>query len=99
PVNMMNVNIKAWKKLPKSIQVKVLEIAAEMEDEMWNLAGDMDRKSRATLKEKGMIINPVSKKFRSELEKIGSELRATWAKKAGKDAQNILKEYDKITGR
>jgi hypothetical protein len=46
-----------------------------------------------------MTINPVSNKFRSELEKIGSELRATWAQKAGKDAQNILKEYDKITGR
>ena len=99
PVNMINVNIKAWKKLPKNIQAKVLEIAAEMEDEMWNLAGDMDRKSRIILKEKGMIIYPVSAKFRSELNKIGSELRATWAKKAGKDAQKILKEYDKITGR
>jgi len=85
--------------LPKSIQAKVVEIAAEMEDEMWNLAGDMDRKSRAKLKENGMTIFPVSKNFRSELNKIGSNLRATWAKKAGKDAQIILKEYDKITGR
>jgi TRAP-type C4-dicarboxylate transport system substrate-binding protein len=99
PVNMMNVNIKAWKKLPKSIQTTVLEIAADMEDEMWNLAGDMDRKSRATLKENGMTIYPVSNKFRSELDKIGIKLRDSWAKKAGKDAQKIFKEYDKITGR
>jgi TRAP-type C4-dicarboxylate transport system substrate-binding protein len=99
PVNMMNVNIKAWKKLPKSIQATVLEIAADMEDEMWNLAGDMDRKSRATLKENGMTIYPVSKNFRSELDKIGTQLRNSWAKKAGKDAQKIFKEYDKITGR
>lgn len=98
PVNMMNANIDAWNKLPKSIQAKVLEVAAEMEDEMWNLAGDMDRKSRATLKEKGMTIYPVSKKFRSDLGKIGTKLRNEWGKKAGKDAQNILKEYDKITG-
>ena len=27
-----------------------------MEDEMWNLAGDMDRKSRATLRENGMTV-------------------------------------------
>ena len=99
PVNMMNVNIKAWKKLPKNIQTTVLEIAAEMEDEMWNLAGDMDRKSRAKLIENGMTIYPVSKQFRAELDKIGSELRATWAKKAGKDAQKILKEYEKVAGR
>jgi len=98
PVNMMNVNIKAWNKLPKNIQATVLEIATEMEDEMWNLAGDMDRKSRAKLKGNGMTIFPVSKKFRSELDKIGTQLRNDWGKKAGKDAQNILKEYNKIAG-
>jgi len=98
PVNMMNVNIKAWNKLPKNIQATVLEIATEMEDEMWNLAGDMDRKSRAKLIGNGMTIYPVSKKFRSELDKIGTQLRNDWGKKAGKDAQNILKEYNKIAG-
>jgi TRAP-type C4-dicarboxylate transport system substrate-binding protein len=49
PVNMINVNLDAWNKLPKDIQKTVLEIAAQMEDEMWNLAGDMDRKSREEL--------------------------------------------------
>jgi TRAP-type C4-dicarboxylate transport system substrate-binding protein len=66
---------------------------------MWNLAGDMDRKSRAILVENGMTIDPVDKKFRSELDAIGKKLRSAWAKKAGGDAQKILKEYDKITGR
>ena len=99
PVNMINVNIDAWNKLPKNIQETVLEIAAQMEDEMWNLAGDMDRKSRATLIENGMVIDPVDKKFRSELDAVGKKLRSTWAEKAGSDAQKILQEYDKITGR
>ncbi len=99
PVNMVNVNLDAWNKLPENIQQTVLEIAAQMEDEMWNLAGDMDRKSRATLVENGMLIDPVDKKFRSELDAIGKKLRSAWAKKAGADAQKILKEYDKITGR
>lgn len=99
PVNMINVNLDAWNKLPKNIQTAVLEIAAQMEDEMWNLAGDMDRKSRATLTEKGMAIKPVSKEFRNQLDTIGKQLRAQWAKKAGADAQQILKEYDRITGR
>ncbi|MCD4721914.1 MAG: TRAP transporter substrate-binding protein [Desulfobacula sp.] len=99
PVNMINVNIDAWNKLDKKIQATVLEIAIQMEDEMWNLAGDMDRKSRATLIENGMTIDPVSKQFRTELNAIGEKLRTQWAKKAGADAQAILKEYDKITGR
>ena len=99
PVNMINVNLDAWNKLPKNIQETVLEIAADMEDEMWNLAGDMDRKSKATLLEKGMAIKPVSNQFRAQLNEIGKQLRAEWAKKAGADAQKILEEYDRITGR
>ncbi|MEN8210608.1 MAG: TRAP transporter substrate-binding protein [Thermodesulfobacteriota bacterium] len=99
PVNMINVNKDAWNKLDKKLQATVLEIAAEMEDEMWNLAGDMDRKSRATLIENGMVIDNVSSQFRVELNAIGDKLRAQWAKKAGADANTILKQYNEITGR
>ncbi len=99
PVNMVNVNQKAWDKLPKDQQQAVLKIAAEMEEEMWNLAGDMDIKSRATLKEKGMHVADVGKKFREELDKVGDTLRGEWAQKAGAKAQKVLDEYYKATGR
>jgi TRAP-type C4-dicarboxylate transport system substrate-binding protein len=99
PVNMVNVNQAAWDKLSSESQAKVLEIAEQMEDEMWNLAGDMDRKSRATLVENGMNVAPVSQAFRKELDAIGQQLRGEWAKKAGADAQGILSEYSKITGK
>ncbi|MBE0618889.1 MAG: TRAP transporter substrate-binding protein DctP, partial [Proteobacteria bacterium] len=99
PVNMVNVNQEAWDKLPADIQEKVLEIAVDMEDEMWNLAGDMDRKSRDTLKENGMIVSPVSQKFRTELDAVGEKLRAEWVEKAGADAKQILEDYARIAGR
>ncbi len=99
PVNMVNVNLDAWNKLPKRIQNIVMEIAAEMEDEMWNLAGDMDRTSRATLKGNGMSVNPVNSAFRNELDSIGVQLREKWANKAGADAKTILGDYSRITGR
>ena len=99
PVNMINVNLDAWNKLDKNTQTLVLEIAAQLEDEMWNLAGDMDRKSHATLVQNGMTISPVSKQFCSELNAVGEKLRAEWAGKAGADAQKILTEYYRITGR
>ena len=99
PVNMVNVNKAAWDKLSADMQAKVLEIAADMEDEMWNLAGDMDRKSRATLVENGMTVAPVSQAFRKEMDAIGSRLRGQWVQKAGADAQTILNEYARITGK
>lgn len=97
PVNMVNVSSGAWDKLSPDIQTIVMEIAADMEDEMWNLAGDMDRKSRATLVENAMTVSPVSQAFRKELDTIGKNLRAEWAKKAGSDAQAILSDYGRIT--
>ena len=99
PVNMVNVNLDAWNRLPKDIQDKVVKIAAEMEDEMWALAADMDAKSRKILAEHGMIVAKVSPQFRSELNEVGRKLRAEWAKKAGKEAQQILDEYYRQTGR
>ncbi len=99
PVNMVNVNIAAWNKLPKGIQEKVMEIAVEMEDEMWNLAGDMDRSSLKTLEENGLKVLDVDKNFRAELDKVGADLRETWFKKAGADAIAVLKQYNQITGR
>jgi TRAP-type C4-dicarboxylate transport system substrate-binding protein len=99
PVNMVNVNLDAWNRLPEKTRKIVMEIATEMEDEMWNLANEMDRKSRATLKAEGMIITPVSSDFRAELNEMGEKLRAEWVKKAGADAQKILDQYYSITGR
>ncbi len=99
PVNMVNVNQKAWDKLPQAIQETVLKIAAAMEDEMWDLAKDSDAKSRAILKGKGLNIQTISDEFRADLDKVGDELRSDWAKKAGAKAQKVLDEYYKATGR
>jgi TRAP-type C4-dicarboxylate transport system substrate-binding protein len=65
---MINVNQDAWNKLPEGSQEKYWKSAAEMEDEMWNLAGDMDRKSRATLVENGMSVDR-SKAFRKATQR------------------------------
>ncbi len=99
PVNMINVNLDAWNKLPENTRKTVTEIAAKMEDEMWKLAGDMDAKSLATLKEKGMAVSTVSKEFRAELDALGVKLRAEWAKKVGADAKTILDAYYKAAGK
>ena len=49
--------------------------------------------------DKGMQISTVNKAFRTELDALGVNLRAQWAKKAGTDAKKILDEYYIITGR
>ena len=99
PVNMVNVNLDAWNKLPRATQRIVQEIAMQMEDEMWNLAGDMDRKSTQTLKEKGVNVTEINSKFRVELDDVGSKLRKNWLKKSGREAREIITLYNKITQR
>ncbi len=99
PVNLYNVNIDAWNKLSPKVQAQVLEISAAMENEMWNLSGDMDRKSVKILEENGMQVLNVDNKFRAQLDKVGTELRQAWFKKAGADADAVLKEYNQILGR
>ncbi len=99
PVNMVNVNLDAWNKLPSDIKRIVKEIAMQMEDEMWNLAGDMDRTSTQKLKEKRVNVLEVNPKFRAELNDVGSKLRKSWLKKAGRDAQSIISLYNQINER
>ncbi|MCD6292225.1 MAG: TRAP transporter substrate-binding protein [Deltaproteobacteria bacterium] len=98
PVNMINVNLDAWNKLSPQVQGQVQEVAVGMEDEMWNLAGDMDRNSVKILKEHGMQVLDVDKDFRAELDQVGADLRLAWFKKAGADAVAVLKQYNQITG-
>ncbi len=99
PVNLITVNKEAWAKLPKKVQDAVLKVAAEMETKMWAMAAEMDAKSRATLKAKGMIVSPISPKFRAELDALGQRLRAKWAQKSGKEATRLLAEFKKQAGR
>ena len=96
---MVNVNHDAWHKLSAKVQNQVLTVAAQMEDEMWNLAGDMERKSLAKLKANGMNVLDVDPAFRKDLDEMGRTLRSAWVKKAGSDAQAIFDQYAKITGR
>jgi TRAP-type C4-dicarboxylate transport system substrate-binding protein len=70
-----------------------------MEDEMWNLAGEMDRSSLKTLTDNGMTVNEVGKAFRNELDQVGVKLREEWSEKAGPEAKAILQQYYGITGR
>jgi TRAP-type C4-dicarboxylate transport system substrate-binding protein len=99
PVNMVNVNIGAWNNLPTKVQRAVQAVATQMEDEMWNLAGDMERTSLAKLKANGLKVLDVDPAFRTDLDEMGRKLRSAWVNKAGSDAQAIFDQYAKITGR
>jgi TRAP-type C4-dicarboxylate transport system substrate-binding protein len=98
PVNLYNVNKKAWDKLPRDIQGKIMAVARETESKLWAMAAEMDRKSRVVLKEKGIQVLEVSHTFRRQLDKIGDQLRTDWIKKAGPQAGEILDRYYQKSG-
>ncbi len=99
PVNMVNVNMSSWNKLSADIKAKVLEVARQMEDEMWNLAGDMDRQSLKKLKEKGMKVLDVDESFRKELDAIGYKMRQEWLKKSGSAVKGVIAQYNTLTNK
>ena len=89
----------AWNKLPKNLQAVVLEIAAEMEDEMWNLGRRHRPQEPRDTENPWYGGHPGQQPVRSELNQIGVKLRSEWAAKAGADAQKILDDYARIVGR
>ncbi len=99
PINLFNVNQTAWDKLPKDVQNTVMKLSKESEEEIWKKVVQMDQESMETLKKNGITILDVGPEFRKELDQVGSKLREEWLRKAGTDAQGVLADFYKKTGR
>jgi TRAP-type C4-dicarboxylate transport system substrate-binding protein len=99
PINLFNINQKAWEKLSKDVQNTVLKLAKESEAEIWKSVEQMDADSVETLKKNGMIISEVGPAFRKDLDQVGVKLREEWLKKAGAEAQTVLVNFRKRAGR
>ncbi len=93
PKNMVIVNAKAFAKLPADVQKAVKEAARKAEARGWEMSKKETADKIAILKKNGMIIVTPTPELMSGLKKIGAQMTADWAKKAGADGEAILKAY------
>ncbi len=92
PKNMVIVNARAFKRLPKEAQKAVLDAAAKAESRGWQMARDETAAKTATLKEKGMMVAAPTEQLQKGLQAIGKTMSKEWAKEAGATGAEIMKK-------
>ena len=90
PKNMVIVNARAFKRLPKAVQQAVVKAAADAEARGWKMAMQETTEKTAVLREKGMQVATPTPQFKSELQQIGKTMGDEWAKEAGNTGMKIL---------
>ena len=94
PKNMVFINRRVWRKLNKSHQKKILELAKKIEEKGWKDSEQANLKNQQILKKNGMILTKPNVKLKSDLEKVGQIMVKEWLKETGKKGQDILNKYN-----
>ncbi|MCP4283135.1 MAG: TRAP transporter substrate-binding protein [Gammaproteobacteria bacterium] len=92
PKNMVIVNARAFKRLPKGVQQALLDAAAKAESRGWQMAREETAAKTATLKEKGMMVAVPTEQLQKGLQAVGRTMSEEWAKEAGASGTEIMKK-------
>jgi TRAP-type C4-dicarboxylate transport system substrate-binding protein len=90
PKNVVFVNADAFGKLSKAEQDAVLKAAADAEKRGWAESEKQANFYLQEFKKHGMIVEKPSQALADGFKKIGEQLAADWAKRAGEDGQKLL---------
>jgi len=99
-MDMVNVNLKAFKALSPDLQKVILETGKEMEDYMWGWVEKLDKEMEKKCNDNGIESLPVSEAFLDELAKITRDIRKEWLEKeAPPEAKEIYAKFLEKVGR
>jgi TRAP-type C4-dicarboxylate transport system substrate-binding protein len=93
PKNVVVVNERAFRSLPKPQQDAIVKAAAAAEPRGWEMSKAREKEGDEALAKNGVTVVEANKELRSALSKIGQQMAAEWEKSAGADGQAILKAY------
>ncbi|MBM3564714.1 MAG: TRAP transporter substrate-binding protein [Alphaproteobacteria bacterium] len=93
PKNVVMVNVKSFQALDKKIQDAIMTAAKAAEDRGWKASVEETDSMTKELAGKGMKVHKPSPQLMTGLKKIGDQMTAEWAKKAGAEGEAILKAY------
>lgn len=97
--NVLTVNLAAWNKLPADQRAAIEKVARDMEPGFWNVSREDDAKAAATLRERGMRIEPAPAALNAELKKVSQVMWQDYAKRTGAPVPALLEAYRAKTGR
>src|SRR3982750_1614521 len=93
PKNVVVVNERAFRALPKPQQDALLKAAVAAEPRGWEMSKAREKEGDEALAKNGVTVVEANAELRSALAKIGQQMASEWEKSAGADGQAILKAY------
>ena len=93
PKNVVVVNERAFRALPKPQQDALSKAAAAAEPRGWEMSKAREKEGDEALAKNGVTVVEANPELRAALSKIGQQMAAEWEKSAGADGQAILKAY------
>jgi TRAP-type C4-dicarboxylate transport system substrate-binding protein len=95
PKNIVVVNSAAFNQLDEATRQAVLEAAKNAETRGWEMSRKETTEKIDVLKDNGMKVVEPSAELMKGLKKVGQEMLADWKVAAGKEGEELLKNYDK----
>jgi TRAP-type C4-dicarboxylate transport system substrate-binding protein len=95
PKNVVVVNTRAFRRLPKAQQDALTGAAQDAEPRGWAMSKQRERDGDETLAKNGMTLHEPSAAMKAAFARVGAQMAAEWEKSAGADGQAILKAYKK----
>jgi len=96
PKNIVFVSQKAFDALDQPARDALLKAAAAAEERGWKVSEEKTAWYIDQLRTNGMKVVPAPAALQADLLKIGEQMAAEWAEKAGSDGQAILDAYRKL---
>lgn len=95
PKNMVIVNKRAFKRLPKDVQTSLLDMAKKAEERGWEMAKSETVEKTKELAEHGIKVAEPSAELMTSLKAVGEVMAKEWAEEAGAEGQAVLADYNK----
>lgn len=93
PKNMVIVNKRAFKRLPKEVQAELLEVSQKAEQRGWEMAMQETTEKTKELAENGINVAKPNDALMTSLKQIGDEMTTEWAQEAGEEGKAVLSAY------
>lgn len=95
PKNMVIVNQRSFKRLPKEVQADLLEAAKSAEARGWEMAKTETVEKTKELAQNGITVAQPTPELMEALKKVGDTMAQEWITEAGESGKAVLAAYQK----